>query len=222
MRSKYASVLITAIVLVAISIIFFVIPSEIGKIEMIIFGLTVCTYFCAMLSYYLVFRKKQASVFLHTPIVLIISFLLLIQALFLLLVRLNDSMPGWVYTVGETIIFTLFLVIIISLIASQAYVSRHNEGVANMTSFIKHLELELSVYANSIDDETTKELVNSLLPIVKYSDPVSCSETKQVEEEILRHFQSTKEDDKINLPSSIEKIKQLLTERNKICLAFKK
>ena len=222
MRSKYASVLILVVILIAITIIFFVYPGEIGKIGIIIYGLTVCTYLCAMLSYYMVFQKVQSSVFLQTPLVLTISFMLLIQTVFLLSVRFYDDFPKWIYTVGETIIIAVFLAIVISLVTSQAYIAKNQKTITDKTSFIKHLELDLSILASSISDPETKMLVNNLLSVVKYSDPVSCSETQQVEVEISQWLQVIKDSQSTEIPTIVEKMKQLLDKRNKICITFKK
>lgn len=221
MRIQYSAVLIPGLLLIAISIIFFVIPGEIDRTNLIVYGLTCCAYFCAMLSYYMIFRKAQASIFLQTPLVLTISSLLLIQTAFLFTVRICDGLQGWIYTVGETIVLTLFLIIIISLMSSQSYISRNKKNVSEMTAFIQNLKLELYTYVSTIDDPKSKKALDELVSIVKYSDPVSCSETKMIEEEIMLCFQDLKDENGGNIISTVEKLKHLLSVRNKTCQKYK-
>lgn len=221
MKSQYTAVLIPGLLLIATSVIFFLIPGDIERTSLIIYGLTCCTYFCAMLSYYMIFSKAQASIFLQTPLALTIASLLLIQTVFLFLVRICDGLHAWIYTVGETIVLTFFLIVIISLMSSQSYISRNKKTVSSMTAFINNLKLELFTYASTIDDPTTKKIVDDLISIVKYSDPVSCHETKQIEEEIVQCFHMMKESNGGNISSLAERVKQLLSVRNKTCQTYK-
>ena len=220
MKSQYTAVLIPGLLLIAISVIFFVLPGEIKNHHIIIYGLTFCAYLCAMLSYYMIFSKVQASIFLQTPLVLAISSLLLIQTAYLFVIRICNGLQAWIYTVGETIILAFFLIIIISLMSSQSYISRNKKTVSGMTAFINNLKIELFTYASTIDDSTSKKIVDDLISIVKYSDPVSCHETKQIEEEIKQCFQDIKEGGG-DINNKVGKMKQLLSVRNKICQTYK-
>ena len=101
--------------------------------------------------------------------------------------------------------------------SSQSYISRNKKTVSSMTAFINNLKLELFTYASTIDDPTTKKIVDDLISIVKYSDPVSCHETKQIEEEIVQCFHMMKESNGGNISSLAERVKQLLSVRNKTC-----
>ena len=127
----------------------------------------------------------------------------------------------YVYTVGETIVLTIFLIILFSLMSSQSYIYRNKKSVSSMTAFIHNLKIELFTYASTIDDPTAKKIVDDLVSIVKYSDPVSCDETKQIEEEIMLCFHMMKESKGGDISSLAEKVKQLLSVRNKICQQYK-
>ena len=121
-----------------------------------------------------------------------------------LLCMLVNAIPSWI---GACICLIVLAAVIIASIKAKAaadIIQNRDKQIKQKTSFIKNLTVEAETLMNTAKTEEEKKELKKLYEAVKYSDPMSCCELDDIEEQIQTAFRSLKND------CSQEKIQNLI------------
>lgn len=124
------------------------------------------------------------------------------------------QVPAWIVVIVEVILLAFFFV---SLIARVAYKDTINKIDAKeyKESFIKELRIEMQSLYNSVKNENVKRNLNTLVELVRYTDPVSTKDVEPIEDEIVNKVAELKSEieneEKAN--ALISSITNLIKER---------
>ena len=225
--------LIIAIILVVYSVLVFVIPFT--KMNMATFVISYIASAIALLSQvyvaYIAFKGEDnlTSKVYGFPIIKLGYIYLGVQfalsILFYILGAFID-VPVWICIVLYVLVLGLAAVGLITTSTYKEAIEEIEVKKEDNKGFIKELRRDTLVYSSKIKDQTTKELFDKFLDIVRYSDPVSNENLKEVEEEIKSKYEEIKvlvsHDNYLVANKEIENLIDLINRRNLMCKEFKK
>ncbi len=174
-------------------------------------GLLVC--------FYIAFKNTDNQKFFYRIPLLKISYSCLIITLVVgVLCMIIPNLPNWV---GMIICFVILLFNIIAVLKASATietVESIDTKVKEQTSFIKNLTIEAENLISIAKTEESKKACKEVYEAIRYSDPMSNDELKDVEEEIQKQF--TDFTNKLNFNENTEKVKNnllaLINKRNNL------
>lgn len=225
--------LIIAIILVVYSVLVFVIPFT--KMNMATFVISYIASVIALLSQvyiaYIAFKGEDnlTSKVYGFPIIKLGYIYLGVQfalsILFYILGAFID-VPVWICIVLYVLVLGLAAVGLITTSTYKETIEEIEVTKEDNKVFIKELKRDTLVYSSKIKDQTTKDLFDKFLDIVRYSDPVSNENLKEVEEEINSKYEEIKvlvsHDNYLVANKEIENLIDLINRRNLMCKEFKK
>ena len=94
-----------------------------------------------------------------------------------------------------------------SLVFSKKQIKDYDKKIKNIDDFIKNSLLSLD------DIKEENEIIREIKDILKYSDPVSNDQTKEIEKEILDLISNGQKEDL----EYWNNVKKLILKRNNIC-----
>ena len=225
--------LIIAIILVVYSVLVFVIPFT--KMNMATFVISYIASVIALLSQiyvaYIAFKGEDnlTSKVYGFPIIKLGYIYLGVQfalsILFYILGAFID-VPVWICIVLYVLVLGLAAVGLITTSTYKEAIEEIEVTKEDNKVFVKELRRDTLVYSSKIKDQTTKDLFDKFLDIVRYSDPVSNENLKEVEEEIKSKYEEIKvlvsHDNYLVANKEIENLIDLINRRNLMCKEFKK
>ena len=225
--------LIIAIILVVYSVLVFVIPFT--KMNMATFVISYIASVIALLSQvyvaYIAFKGEDnlTSKVYGFPIIKLGYIYLGIQfalsILFYILGAFID-VPVWICIVLYVLVLGLAAVGLITTSTYKEAIEEIEVKKEDNKVFIKELRRDTLVYSSKIKDQTTKDLFDKFLDIVRYSDPVSNENLKEIENEINSKYEEIKvlvsHDNYLVANKEIENLIDLVNRRNLMCKEFKK
>ena len=123
------------------------------------------------------------------------------------------TLPAWAAIVVCSIILGLSAVCMISAEIGVGEINRVEETMKAKTFFIKSLQTDVELLADTETDSETKALLKELAEKIQYSDPMSHTELAEIETAISSKVADLKTvSDK---KAIITEILSLVTERNK-------
>lgn len=105
------------------------------------------------------------------------------------------------------IITFIYIIISLSLVFSKKQIKDYDKKIKNIDDFIKNSLLSLD------DIKEENEIISEIKDILKYSDPVSNVQTKEIEKEILDLISNGQKEDL----EYWNNVKKLILKRNNIC-----
>ena len=144
------------------------------------------------------FNDKTKSSFNSFPLAIISYIYLLIQIAFsFVLMSLNIFTVFSIYTFEislliEVIILAIFIIVTILLLKSVSYIENIEETTKEQINFTKNLQKEVEILYNKYNDEKYKNQLFELYEIIRYSNPMSTSEIKSLEDEITKNLENLK------------------------------
>lgn len=225
--------LIIAIILVVYSVLVFVIPFT--KMNMATFVISYIASVIALLSQiyvaYIAFKGEDnlTSKVYGFPIIKLGYIYLGVQfalsILFYILGAFID-VPVWICIILYVLVLGLAAVGLITTSTYKEAIEEIEVTKEDNKVFVKELRRDTLVYSSKIKDQTTKDLFDKFLDIVRYSDPVSNENLKEVEEEIKSKYEEIKvlvsHDNYLVANKEIENLIDLINRRNLMCKEFKK
>lgn len=225
--------LIIAIILVVYSVLVFVIPFT--KMNMAAFVISYIASVIALLSQvyvaYIAFKGEDnlTSKVYGFPIIKLGYIYLGVQfalsILFYILGAFID-VPVWICIVLYVLVLGLAAVGLITTSTYKEAIEEIEVTKEDNKVFVKELRRDTLVYSSKIKDQTTKDLFDKFLDIVRYSDPVSNENLKEIENEINSKYEEIKvlvsHDNYLVANKEIENLIDLINRRNLMCKEFKK
>lgn len=196
-----------------ISIIAFAVPTTKKATFWIAYVFTIAAFAAQIIIWNKALGKKALkSKFLGFPVVHIGIVYAIIQTIALAVFLFVPKLPTWSAIVVCSMIVGISAVCMISADAGCNEIERVGEKVQKKVFYVKSLQVDVELLANSEPDNAIKTELLKLAEKIRFSDPMSCSELEVVEKELAKKINALKTSaDKLTI---IAEIDTLLIERN--------
>lgn len=128
-------------------------------------------------------------------------------------------LPAWSAIVTCVVILCIFAVCMITEDIGRGEIERVEVKVQKKSFRIKTLRTNIEMLADKEKDFVTKTALNQLAEKIRFSDPMSCDELSELEEQIAQKIAMLKTVD--NKLAAVKELDLLLTERNRKCKILK-
>lgn len=215
MKNKNLGYGVLGILLVLVSVIAFVIPTEKTGTFWIAYVFTAIAFVAQIAIWKTAFGKEDTlkSKFLGLPVVYIGIIYLVVQIVAFAVFVALPALPIWSAIVACAAILGFSVILMIAGEVGHGEIERVEAKVQNKVLFIKDLQTNIELLADVETDTEIKRALQQLAENVRFSDPMSDGSLREIEENIIEKilkFPATP--DKMKL---IHEINLLLTLRNK-------
>ena len=209
---------------------FLIIPFQKSAASWISFAFTVISFPCGVLIYNIAFRNGEAllSKVYGYPIFRIGAIYTITQVIFSIIICTIATIltvPYWIALLLSIIILAASAIGVIATDNARDIVEEIDRGTKQSIQNTKMFNLNIAAIVNQCTDVTLKKELEKLSEQFRFSDPISNSKTESIESDILKELKileaSITEDNAEETLSKIIKIRNLLSERNRICKAEK-
>jgi hypothetical protein len=152
------------------------------------------------------------SKFLGFPVVHIGIVYLIVQTVVFAVFMAVPTLPVWSAIVVCALVLGISAICMISAEAGRSEIGRIEAQVKQKVFYIKSLQVDVELLANSESNGATKEALQKLAEKIRFSDPMSLPHLEAIEKEIADKTNTLKvAADKLAVVSEID---ALLSERN--------
>ena len=213
--------IIAAILFVMVSIIAFVIPTEKTASFGIVYAFTVVSFAAQIFIWKTAFEKKQdfKSKILGVPTVYISTVYLVAQLIVLALFTFVPSIKTWIAVILCVLILGISAILMISTSAGTEIISEVEVKVAKKRQFIKNLQIDVEMLAETESNTEIKDMLKKLAEKVRFSDPMSDDSLEDLENQISGRVNAFENSG--DKPKEIQEIETMLIKRNKKVKALK-
>lgn len=212
---------ILGILFVLLSVIAFVIPTLKTGTFWIAYIFTAVAFASQIVIWNKIFGRDNTlrSKFLGLPVIHISIVYLIIQIIAFAIFTAMPLLPTWSAVVGCAVILGTSAVCMIAADTGRDEIERVEAKVQKKAFYIKALQVDVEMLADEESDPAIKTALNQLAEKIRFSDPMSCDELSELEEQIAHKMGTLKAAD--NKLLIIKELDSLLTERNKKCKILK-
>lgn len=220
MKNKTPYIVI-AILFVIYNVIAFVIPTTKTSAFWICYAFTVISFAVQAYVWYATIGKKQdlKSKLLGSSVTYISAVYLAIQFVAFLIFMFVSSAPNWCAILVCVMILGISAVCMITTNAGTEMITATENKVAVKRQFIKDLQIEVEMLAESETDGEIKAKLTELAKKIRFSDPMSDATLASLEEELSAKIASIKSS--TNKTVAIKESSELLLKRNKMVQSLK-
>lgn len=220
MKNKSRGYLILAILLITISVIAFVVPTEKTATFFVAYAFTVLAFIAQILLWKRALGPQEMkSKFLGFPILHIGIVYLIVQMVAFLVFLAAPAIPTWCAVVVCLLIAAIAALCIIPTDAAVEEIERIGKKVEEKVFFIKSLQVDVEMLAEREEDAATKQALYRLAEKISFSDPISHEQLAELEGQISAKMAKLKiATDKTDL---VKELGLLLDERNMKCRILK-
>ena len=214
--------IVTAIAFILFNVIAFAIPTEKTSAFWIGYVFMVIAFAVQALVWYLTIDKKLElkSKLLGSSVAYISIVYLVVQFIAFLIFMFVSASPSWCVVLVCMLILGISAVCMITTNAGTEIITATENKVATKRQFIKDLQIEVEMLAESETDGEIKAKLTELAKKIRLSDPMSDASLAELENEIYYKVTSISScNDKNNI---ITDINNLLLKRNKLVIKLKK
>jgi hypothetical protein len=148
------------------------------------------------------FNEKTKSSFNNLPLAMVSFGYLAIQVILSFILMLFSFLISFELSIIiQILILAIFLIISILLFRSRDYIDDLEEKTELQINFIKNLQKEVEIIYNKYNNETYQTQLFELYETVRYTNPMSTNDIKNLEDEIAKNLK----DLKIELENNNEK-----------------
>ena len=191
------------------------------------YSFTLISFIMQIVVFFILFSKKidVEAVFKGIPLLAISYIYGIIQLIFSIIIMKITFIPVVLTIVIEFVILISYLVIAISTIAAFNAIDNLEKKTKQKVFFIKSLEVDVQNLVPRITDDAVSKKVESLVEIIKYSDPMSDEALAGVEGkidtkiEILKAKVLSQAYDEVS--ALCDELELLFGERNSKCKLLK-
>ncbi len=221
MKNKTPYIVI-AILFVIYNVIAFVIPTTKTSAFWICYAFTVISFAVQAYVWYATIGKKQdlKSKLLGSSITYISAVYLAIQFVAFLIFMFVSSAPNWCAILVCVMILGISAVCMITTNAGTEMITATENKVAVKRQFIKDLQIEVEMLAETETDSEIKLKLTELAKKIRLSDPMSDPSLADLENEMSIKVASI--DHSTDKSAAIAEVERLLLKRNKKVIAFKR
>lgn len=221
MKNKTPYIVI-AILFVIYNVIAFVIPTTKTSAFWICYAFTVISFAVQAYVWYATIGKKQdlKSKLLGSSVTYISAVYLAIQFVAFLIFMFVSSAPNWCAILVCVMILGISAVCMIITNAGTEMITATENKVAVKRQFIKDLQIEVEMLAETETDSEIKLKLTELAKKIRLSDPMSDPSLADLENEMSIKVASI--DHSTDKSAAIAEVERLLLKRNKKVIAFKR
>lgn len=212
---------ILGILFALVSIIAFAVPIAKTATFWIAYAFTAVSFAAQIGIWKTALGKEETlkSKFLGFPVVHIGIVYLVIQGIAFAVFLVAPTLPTWSAIVACAIIAGISTVCMISTEAGRSEIERVEATIQNNVFYIKELQVDVEILANSENDATVKIALTQLAEKIRFSDPISNEHLANLENRIAAKIAELKT--AANKAEIITELHSLLDERNKKCKILK-
>lgn len=218
------SIAVLGIVLIAFLILSWAIPFQRTAAYWVGFVFGIIGILAAALGMAAAFKKggDTRSKFYGFPIARIAVIYLVAQLIFsFILMGLSFIVPFWIGLIVCILILLGALLGFIAADAARDEIERQDVQLKQDVSSMRALQSKINVLVNNCEDTEVKAVVQKLARDFRYSDPVSSTDTAEIEEQLgilLAEVEDALlEGDNEGAIELAKKLSGMLQERNRIC-----
>lgn len=224
------SIVAFGIVLALYCIIFLIIPFPKPASSWVSFGFTVLAIcLCGAVFAYAFRGKDLKSKIYGIPmfkIALIYASVQLFAGIAICVVAAFVNVPAWIPTVIYVILLALDALGFIATDSAKSTIEEIDSATENVTQTFAKLRMAVAGAIDICTDTDTYNKLKQLEESFRYSDPVSCHETEELESDLLTEtvqlLALVKEKNFNGATALADEIKIGLAERNRVCKMYKK
>ncbi len=221
MKKTFKSyVAIWVIILAVFNVIAFLIPKEYSENFWVSYAFIALAFIAQLGTAFFAFKQENLNKFFLNVSTINISYITLVCVVVFGIVCIAiPNFPAVVIAILNLLIIAICVVTIIKAKTGADIVSTIDDKVKSKVNFIRALQADVELLAESEKDEKVKALLKKLAEEIRFSDPMSNEELNALETEIQSKVSDIKyADDKLQL---IEDILFTLAERDKKCKVLK-
>lgn len=224
------SILSFAIVLAVYCILFLVIPFPKSASSWVSFGFTLFAIcLCGAVFAYAFHGKDMKSKLYGIPvfkIALIYAAIQLIVGIIICIIAAFVNVPVWIPIVLYAILLGLGALGFIATDSAKNAIEEIDSQTETTTQALTQLRMRVAGIIDLCIDADTRNTLKKLEENIRYSDPVSCPETVEAENNLLAKAEKlrslVKEKNFAETTALADEIKICLAERNRVCKMYKK
>ena len=205
---------VLCIVFVLFNVIAFAIPTAKTETFWVAYASSVVAFTSQIGIWKVALGKEDTlkSKFLGFPVVHIGIVYLIVQTVVFAVFMAVPTLPVWSAIVVCVLVLGISAICMISAEAGRSEIERIEAQVKQKVFYIKSLQVDVALLANSESDVATKEALQKLAEKIRFSDPMSLPHLEAIEKEIADKTNTLKVTaDKLAVVSEID---ALLSERN--------
>lgn len=215
MKKKVMAYAVLAILFALFNVIAFAIPTEKTATFWIAYAFSVVAFAIQIGVWKFAFKGADTlnSKFLGIPLISVGARYLAIQVVAFAVFMAFPVLPTWIPIVICFVILGISAICLIGTETGREEINRVEEKVEKKVFYIKSLQVDVELLAESESDPEIKAELLKLADKIRFSDPMSSDALTEVEETIVNKIEELKTAE--NKSSLIATINLLLTERNK-------
>lgn len=221
MKNKNLGYVVLGILLVLVSIIAFVIPTEKTGTFWISYVFTAIAILAQIVIWKNTFGKEDTlkSKFLGLPVVHVGIVYLVVQIVAFAVFTAVPVLPIWSAIVACAVILGFSVIFMLAGEAGRGEIERIETKVQKKIFFIKELQADVELLIDRETDTEIRTALQQLAEKIRFSDPMSDDTLSKIESTIADRVAELKtESDKMTI---IHELDLLLAERNKKCKMLK-
>lgn len=215
MKRKGLAYAVLAIAFALFNVIAFFIPTEKTATFWIAYAFSAIAFLLQIVIWKLAFKGTDSikSKFLGIPLLSVGFRYLVIQVIAFAVFMIFPALPTWIPIVVCSVILGGSAICLIGTETGREEINRAEEKVKSKVLYIKSLQVDVEMLAETESDPTIKAELTKLAEKIRFSDPVSSDALAEIESEIvnkIKEIEASK--DKLAI---IAVTTALVEERNK-------
>lgn len=209
---------ILGILFIILNVIIFTIPINKTTTFWITYVFTLIAFGMQILIWKVAFNKTETlkSKYLGIPVIYIGILYLIIQMIALAISIIVSTIPTWIAIIINVLIIGISMIYMITTELGKNIVKNTEQKVNQKIFYIKELQTEVEMIAQSEEDNEIKVELEKLAENIRYSDPISNERLVSIEDEISSKVSELKNATK-DKKDIIKEINLMIIERNKKC-----
>ena len=215
MKKKGMAYAVLGIAFALFNVVAFAIPTEKTATFWIAYAFSVIAFALQILVWMFAFKGADTikSKFLGIPLLSVGFRYLVIQIVAFAVFMIFPALPTWIPVVICSVILGTSAICLTGTETGREEINRIEEKIEQKVFFIKALQVDVELIAETETDPKVKEELISLAEKMRFSDPVSDDALQEIEAEISNKIKELKYSE--NKKPIIAVASALLSERNK-------
>ena len=215
MKKKGMAYAVLGIAFALFNVVAFAIPTEKTATFWIAYAFSVIAFALQILVWMFAFKGADTikSKFLGIPLLSVGFRYLVIQIVAFAVFIIFPALPTWIPVVICSVILGTSAICLIGTETGREEINRTEEKIEQKVFFIKALQVDVELIAETETDPKVKEELISLAEKIRFSDPVSDDALQEIDAEISNKIKELKYSE--NKKPIIAVASALLSERNK-------
>lgn len=214
-KNKGMAYAVLGIAFVLFNVIAFAIPTVKTTTFWVAYVFTVIAFISQIAVWKFAFGGADTlkSKFLGIPLISVSSTYLIVQLIAFAIFMVLPLKASWIAIIVCALILGISAISLIGTETGREEINRVEEKVEKKVFYIKSLQVDIEMLANTETDTNTKQKLTKLAEKIRFSDPMSSEALYDLEAEITEKVKELKTADK--KAEIITVLDSLITERNK-------